>query len=163
MDESVFVFDSVVRAVWALKGSKPLVLATGSHQKSYVFGALAHGGRQMFRQYDAMNGAAFIKFLKQLRIRFRSKNLVLFLDKAAWHRRKKDVKEFLDKNRRWLSVEWFPTCCPELNPVEECWKQGKDKILGCRMHRSFDGMRHGIAEYFRTRRFKLDMVNYLCP
>ena len=48
-DESIFVYDSIVRAVWALKGSKPRVLINGSHKKTFVFGSVSKDSRQMFR------------------------------------------------------------------------------------------------------------------
>ena len=65
-DESIFIYDSVIRAVWALKGSKPKVWITGSHKKTFVFGALSMDGHQLFRQYPNMNGDIFLKFLKCL-------------------------------------------------------------------------------------------------
>ena len=40
MDESVFVYDSVVRRVWAKKGSRPRVMTTGSHKKIFEFGSV---------------------------------------------------------------------------------------------------------------------------
>ena len=39
-DESIFVHDVLVkRKLWFPKGSRPVVTATGSHQKTCVFGA----------------------------------------------------------------------------------------------------------------------------
>jgi hypothetical protein len=35
MDEPVFVYDSIVRRVWARKGSKPRVMTTGSHKEIF--------------------------------------------------------------------------------------------------------------------------------
>jgi hypothetical protein len=36
-DESVFIYDAVIKKVWALKGSKPRVKVTGSPQEDFSF------------------------------------------------------------------------------------------------------------------------------
>ena len=59
-DESIFVYDSVIRSVWAIKGSKPRVKITGSHKKTFIFGSLSLDGRQLFRQYSQMNAKIFV-------------------------------------------------------------------------------------------------------
>ena len=44
-DESIFVHDVLVkRKLWFSKGLRPVVTATGSHQKTCVFGALTLDG-----------------------------------------------------------------------------------------------------------------------
>lgn len=50
-DESIFVYDSLVRKKWTAKRVRPKVIITGSHQKTCVFGTLSLDGRQLFRQY----------------------------------------------------------------------------------------------------------------
>lgn len=158
-DESIFVYDSVVRAVWALKGSKPVVLVTGSHRKTYVFGAVSSDGRQMFRQTENINGFEFVKYLKALKRKF--KKFVLFIDRAPWHR-SNVVKEFFESNKDSLHLVYLPKGSPEFNPVEECWRQSKDSVVGHTLPPSFKDLKHEIAEYLRTNRFKLDVVKYLC-
>jgi hypothetical protein len=49
MDESVFVYDSAVRKVWAKKGSKPRIMTTGSHKKIFEFGSVVLDGSTLFR------------------------------------------------------------------------------------------------------------------
>lgn len=159
-DESIVHYDSVVRAVWAKKGSAPLVLVTGSHRKTCIFGALSLDGRQLFRQYDCINGENFIRFLKEMKRKF--KHFLLFMDKAPWHKRNRKVREYLEKNKKCIEVMWFPTASPELNPVEECWRQSDNEVLGNKIYSTFEEMKAELAKYFRTRRFKLDMIKYLC-
>jgi len=57
---------------------------------------------------------------------------------------------------------WFPRARPELNPVEECWNLLKDGLLANKIYPTFGEMRIAIAQRIRTKRFKQDMVNYLC-
>jgi len=56
----------------------------------------------------------------------------------------------------------FSSGFPESNPVEECWNQGENSILGSKFYDSFDEFRKSSIAYFRTRRFKLDLYKYLC-
>lgn len=160
-DESTMIYDSLVRAVWAKKGSTPIVKTTGSHSKTFLFGAISLDGRQLFRQYNKMNGEIFIDFLKQMKRKFGQ--FLLFIDKAPWHRKHKGVIEYLKNNRHCIKFIWFPTASPEFNPVEECWRQGKDSIIGNRIPPSFIDMKKETTNYYRTKRFNLNLNHYLCP
>lgn len=160
-DESIVLYDSVVRAVWAKKGSRPTILATGSHARTCLFGALSMDGRQLFRQYERVDGENFLRFLKEVRGKF-GPSLLLFLDRSVPHRRDGEVVGWLKENEDRIKVVWFPTGSPELNPVEECWNQTKDSVVACVVHPSFSEMKKALAKYLRTRRFKLDIVKYLC-
>ena len=160
MDESVFVYDSVVRRVWAKKGSRPRVMTTGSHKKIFKFGSATLNGSTLFRSYSSMTSREFVSYLNALKRKYGK--YVLFYDGAPWHSSDK-VGKYLNKNIKRIIPVKFPACSPELNPVEECWNRGKNDILGSSVPATFNGMRRKVSEYYRTRRFKLNTVNYLCP
>lgn len=159
-DESIFVYDVKLRRVWAVKGSKPAVLTTGSHRRIAVFGALADNGTQMFRTYPAANSDCFLDYLKQLRRKH--PRMILYLDKATYHKKEARVKKYLQDHRDTINIQWFPSGNPEANPVEECWRQGKDEILGSLFHDTYAEFKKTTSEYYRTTRFKLNMRKYLC-
>lgn len=158
-DESIFTYDVKIRKVWAVKGSKPIVLSTGSKRKSVVFGAVAEGGAQLFRQYPIANSDYFLLFLKELVRKF--PRMIFFMDKAPWHTEYR-VKRFLRKNRFNLKVIFFPKGYPEANPMEECWNEGKDSILGSTFYNSFAEFKLAISNYYRTKKFSHDLYKYLC-
>lgn len=158
-DESIFIYDIVLREVWAIKGSKPQVPTTGSHQKTCIFGTLALDGRQLFRQYSKINQYTFLDYMICLKRKF--KKFVFFYDGAPWHRAKM-IREFFKENEDCIIPIRFPRCSPEYNVVEECWRQGKKDILGSILPPSFDAMKKSITSYYRTKRFNLNMVKYLC-
>lgn len=106
----------------------------------------------MFDQY------AFIDYLKQLKKRFGK--VVLFTDRARQHRSKK-VQEYLDENKEWIRIVYLPKGSPEFNAVEECGRQGKYDLLVSRYYPQFADLKSTIAEYYRTKRFSLDIVRYL--
>ena len=150
-----------MRAVWAVKGSKPRILATGSKRRICVFGAVAEDGTQLFRQYDnTADSDAFLDYLGLLGRKY--PKMILFLDKATYHYKEARVKRYFRKHRGCIRVRWFPSGFPEANPVEECWNQGKRDVLGSTFYDSFADFQKAVSEYYRTKRFKLDLYKYLC-
>lgn len=159
-DESIFVYDTKLRAVWAVKGSRPIALVTGSHDQTVWFGALAEDGTQLFRQYPRGNSDYFLDYLDDLHRKY--PKMILFLDKATYHRKEERVQNFFKLHGDSIRVRWFPSGFPEANPLEECWKQGKGEVLGSALPWSFNEMKIITRKYYRTKRFNLDLYKYLC-
>ena len=159
-DESIFIHDSLVRKkMWTADRIRPIVTMTGSHQKTCVFGTLSIDGRQFFRQYNSFNQYTFLDYLKHVQKKFRK--LILFIDRARQHYRSTMVKEYMKQSNHTLKVIYFPKGSPEFNAIEECWRQGKYDLLVSRYYPKFEDFRHVTANYYRTRRFKLDITKYL--
>ena len=159
-DESIFIYDVKIRSVWAVKGSKPITLATGSHRKIVVYGTYAEDETQCFRTYPEADSNGFLDYLKVLLRKY--PKMILFMDKATWHRKEARVKKFLAKHKHCIKVRWFPSGFPEANPMEECWNQGKEDVLGSTFYESFERFEKAVKEYYRTKRFKLNVYKYLC-
>ncbi len=158
-DESIFVHDVLVRRkLWLPIGIRPIVTSTGSHQKTCVFGTLTMKGKQLFRQYDAFNQYTFLDYLKQVKKRLGK--VIMFADRARQHPAKK-VRKYLEENRDSLIMVHLPKGSPELNAVEECWRQGKYDLLVSKCYQRFTDLKSTISRYYRTRRFNLDVVKYL--
>jgi len=87
--------------------------------------------------------------------------MLLFLDKSKAHRND-EAERWLKANRKAVKVKWFPTARPELNPVEECWNILKDELVANRLYPTFEEMKQVIGKKIRTKKFKLDLINYLC-
>ena len=159
-DESIFIYDVKIRSVWAVKGSKPSILTTGSHRKIVLYGAISENGKQCFRTYHEADSDGFLDYLKVLLRKF--PKMILFMDKATWHKKEARVKRFLRKHKDTIKVRWFPSGFPEANPVEECWNQGKDDVLGSEFYDSFEEFGKAVITYYRTKRFNMDLYKYLC-
>jgi len=160
-DESIFVWEVTIKKVWAKIGSKPRVKVTGSREKTCVYGALSNDGKQLFRRYPKCNTVYFIEYLKEMKRTFGK--FVVFLDKSSWHKSKKTT-EFLHAHRKQIKVFWFPAGFPEANPVEECWNLGKhDDDLGAKWFPDAETFRQAISQYYRNKRFNLNLEHYLCP
>lgn len=145
--------------MWTADRVRPIVTMTGSHQRTCVFGTLCINGRQFFRQYESFNQYTFLDYLKQVQKKFGK--LILFIDRARQHHRSIMIKEYVKQNKDVLKVIYFPIGSPEFNAIEECWRQGKYDLLVSRYYPKFDDFKHVIANYYRTRRFRLDIAKYL--
>ena len=144
--------------MWTHEGIRPIVTVTGSHQKTCIFGTITIDGKQFFR-HDVFNQYAFLKYLKELQRKFRK--LLLFIDRAAQHRSSIMIRKHLEENKDVVRVEYLPKGSPEFNAVEECWRQGKYDLLVSKYYPRFQDLTCAIANYYRTRRFKLDIAKYL--
>jgi transposase len=140
-DESIFIHDTLIRKMWTPEGMRPIVITTGSHKKTCVFD-----------QYS------FISYLPELKGKFHK--LILFLDRAPQHCRSKRVKAF-KKNNEVMTVEYLPNGSSEFSAVEECWRQGKDNLLVSKYYPSFTNLKAAITNYYKTKRFILNIVKYL--
>ena len=136
---------------------KTRVTITGSHNKTIVFGVLSNDYKQLFRQYNRFDSLSFIRYLDEVKKKF--KKFVIFIDRATQHK-SKIVKEYLQRNEDNIKIEYFPVGSPEFNAVEECWRQGKYNILSD-YYPNFQSLKHMVSQYYRTRRFNLDIKKYL--
>jgi transposase len=158
-DESFFFHDSLVRKVWIDKNKRPIIRVTGSHQHSCIFGAISIDGKQLFRQYDKFNGDTFLDYLKKIHAKF--KKCYLFMDKASPHYKSKKVKAYFEDNKDTLIPIYLPTASPEFMVIEEVWNIAKRDLLVLKYYSSFADLKNKISKYFRTKRFNLNMRNYL--
>lgn len=144
-----------------LKGREYRRKVTGSHQKVHAYGFLSENGKKMFTLRNNLNAEEFLRVLSKFLHKF--KKAILILDKAPWHKKSKKVQKYLKKHRRELKIIWFPTGCPEMNPVEECWNLAKDEVNGGRIHESLEVMKKELRYFLKYTNFKQDVVKYLCP
>ena len=159
LDESFFFYDSIVRRVWIDKEKRPVVRVTGSHKHLCLFGAVSMDGKQLFRQYERFNGDKFLDYLKLIHNKFPKCHL--FMDKASPHYRSRKVIKYLEENKDILIPIYLPTASPEFMVMEEVWNMAKRDLLVLKYYPSFADFKNRISGYFRTKRFSLDMRNYL--
>ena len=58
-------------------------------------------------------------------------------------------------------IVYLPTASPEFMVMEEVWNIAKRDLLVLEYYSSFADFKNRISIYFRTKRFNLDMENYL--
>jgi len=114
--------------------------------------------RHLFRQYHKMNGYIFAAFPRLLKHRY--PRLILLIHNAPWHRSRL-VKTYLNGDHSWLRVIYFPANAPEMNPVEECWRQMKNDVVSSTFHPTFQQLKSGLTRYLRTKRYRHNSFKYL--
>jgi len=156
LDESGFSLVSPLKRTWARRGQTPVVRTSIEHnQRLNLIGAwcLTPAGRKvkvrLQSHWSALSGDEVVLFLKHL-LRDVRGAIVMVWDKHPIHKRKL-VTQFLARNSR-LDVNWFPTCAPELNPMEFVWTQVSESTASTAPHNASElstNVRRGVA---RTRR-----------
>ncbi len=159
LDESFFFYDSLVIRIWIDENKRLIVRVTGSHQRSCVFGAVSMKGDQLFRQYDKFNGNTFLDYLKKIHAKFQK--CYLFVDKASPHYTCKKVIKYFEEKKNTLIPVYLPTASPEFMIMEEIWNMAKRDLLVLKYYQSFADLKNKASKCFRTRRFNLNMRNYL--
>ncbi|MGZ5509727.1 MAG: transposase [Nitrososphaeraceae archaeon] len=148
-----------MRRVWIKHDERPVVRITGSHKESVLFGATSLEGNQLFRQYNWFDENTFLDYLKHIHRKF--PKCYLFLDKAKQHYKSKKVLQYFDDNKDSLIPVYLPKASPEFMILEEIWHIAKNDLLVLQYYSSFIDFKNKISTYFRTKRFNLNMRNYL--
>ncbi len=84
------------------------------------------------------------------------------MDKASPHYKSKKVIRYFEENQDMLISLYLPTATsPEFMVMEEIWNIAKQDLLVLKYYSSFADLKDEISRYFRTKRFNLNMRNYL--
>ena len=84
------------------------------------------------------------------------------MDKATWHKNKL-VEDYFEDNQDTIDYMYFPTGAPDINPVEECWKQTRDKKTANTPFSSKNALRKEVKTFWRNQPFRHNPFNYLIP
>lgn len=154
-DESGFSLVSPLKRTWAPRGQTPVLRTSIAHnERLNLIGALsvtpaARKIKLHVQSYwRALTGAEALVFFKHLLHHMRGPLIVVW-DKHPIHKRKQ-VTAFLARHPR-LDLHWFPTCAPELNPMEFVWTQVSECTASMAPHDAAElraNVRRGLA---RTR------------
>ena len=123
-----------------------------------LLGALAETSETFFTPVaDSFTSEVTIQFLQALQTKF-GEHIHVILDNASYFSSNR-VAEFVANSS--VKVTYLPTGSPDMNPVEECWRQFSH-ALGNRFFSSLDELRPALWP-------ALDSVSppniydYLCP
>jgi transposase len=127
IDESGFCLVSPLKRSWSPRGQTPQARTSlNHHQRLNLFGALLLSPtlrriRLSVRSFlCSLCSEHTIEFLKQL-LRLKKGRIIIVWDNHKIHLSPK-TQAFIEKHPR-LQICRFPTCAPELNPVEFVWAQ----------------------------------------
>ena len=158
-DECISVADARPRKrVYTLKGKRTVYTYTGSHAKTVIFGLITDDGRSFFKQYDKFTKDQFADFLKAAYAYF-GKPIMMILDRAPQHKAK-IIRETLKELDGKVELEFLPPGCPDLNAIEEVWRQMKRAVLDV-TYTTLATMRDDITRWLASSVPVLDIERYL--
>lgn len=125
-DETILRLFPVLRRSWSQKGKQAGVGISGRHAQRVLFCALnPKTGRRIVLQHKGMNSAGFQFFLQRVRNACGSHPIYMLLDQGGLHTAKNSVKRAAELK---ITLVWLPKQCPELNGVDQLWKNVKKDV-----------------------------------
>lgn len=121
-------------------------------------GAL-NGNEFIYEFAETINGRVFEKFVSLLIFKF--EKLVIVIDHSPYHV-SNYMQEFYDVHKDCLHVEYFPSYSPELDPLEQSWRETK-KWLAMRYWRDKDELREQLVAAFQQDFVMIPIYDYLLP
>ena len=156
-DEAIVVADARLRrGVYTPKGVRAVYTYTGSHAKTIVFGLITADGNGFFKRYSSFTKDEFVDFLKEAHQRFGK--ILMIVDGAPQHKAQ-IVKETV-KDLDGLELKFLPPGCPDLNTIEELWRQMKHAVLD-KPYVRFGQMCKDIDEWLESSMPVLGIEKYL--
>jgi transposase len=142
-DESEALTHPYLAHAWAKRGADLRVEAPGQARKVALIGALDFaGGKLIVNTSRTKRSTDFIALLARLDELYgpcpgkQIKPVVLVLDNGPIHTSKAS-RAALDA-RPWLTIEWLPKYAPELNDIENVWRDLKQHFLAHQTFRDAD-------------------------
>jgi transposase len=143
-DETDLLLFPPLHAAWMPRGQPRRVLLTGRNAKRVIFGAIdLASGQRLFASRLRQRAADFCAFLRLLRKRFAGPQLVLLLDEDPSHTALESRREAA---RLRIELIFSPKRCPELNPMESLWRQGKQVVCA---NRQYHDLLEELLAFFR--------------
>ena len=117
-DEAGFGRINKPKACWCTKGKRPTVPCHHIREYRYAFGAIEPlTGDHFFLVMPYCNTDCMNAFFKELSNEYPNDTILMVCDGAAWHK-SKGLK--IPENIQLLHI---PPYTPEMNPIEQIWKQ----------------------------------------
>ena len=162
MDEMSLSLQATLMRVWYPTGQHPSLLVSPQRDCVHWYGALAvHSGQEVALNLPTMDSQATLPFLTHLWTVFPVQPILLFLDRAPWHR-SQVIRTFVAPHPR-LQLLYFPPACPQLNPQEHVWKAAR-RALGHNHHRlSLATLRQDCAHFLDHTLFHFHWVEQFLP
>lgn len=112
---------------WSVIGETPIVRADAGRKQTHFYGAVnLSSGKEIVLRSDVMCSEISAQFLAALLATTPNVPVVVFWDRAPWHRGVEVAKIMKDNPR--LEIIFFPPASPDLNPQEHVWKAARKAV-----------------------------------
>jgi transposase len=136
LDATILRWFPPLRLAWGFRGEQVVVKITGRNAKRVVFGAInPRTGHRLVLRRLRQRQEDFQAFLRCLRERYPGRPLWLLLDQAPCHAAARSQQLAA---RLGVVLLWLPKQCPELNAMDQLFKDLKRLIAANRQFRTID-------------------------
>ena len=141
--------------------------ADPGRKQTHFYGAVnLASGKEIVLRSDVMISEVSAQFLQAILDSEANVPVVVFWDRAPWHRGE-EVKKLLESNPR-LQLIFFPTASPDLNPQEHVWKAARKAVSHNHTISSLPELADRFEEFLTNTAFPssfLDRFGYtaICP
>ena len=157
-DETIVIDDVRLRkGVYALKKKRAVYKYAGNHAKVVQFGLPAADGGGYFEGHKRFTKDEFVAFLRNAHAKFGK--MVIILDRAPQHTAKA-VQDAIDEMDGGVKLACLPPGCPDLNAMEELWRQMKRAVFSG-PYIKFGKMCRDIKRWLRDYIPRPDIFRYL--
>ena len=125
-----------------------------------MYGAYTLSGKFHYKFVERQISARTIAFFERLRKIY--KKIILIVDQACWHTSKM-VKKYIKQHKESIKVFFFPTATPELNAVEECWRQTRNTVTANTAFDTVKDLKNALRSSWNKQPFQHKVINYLSP
>ncbi len=133
-DETLLRWFPPLRNCWSLQGQQAVVPITGRNDKRVLTTAInLRTGRRVVMDAPNQRQLNFQDFLRELRRRYPGRPIHLLLDGLSSHTAPR-TKTLAAQLR--IDLVWLPKQHPELNPVDQLYRELKGKLAANRQFRS---------------------------
>jgi DDE superfamily endonuclease len=121
------------------------VVLCGRNARRVVFGAMnLRTGYRLFLPRERQRAVDFQAFLGEVHYYYRGWQVAMLLDEDPSHTAKGSVHLADDFD---IELLWLPKRCPELNPMDTLWGQGKDVVCADKQYASLDEQTDRFIRY----------------
>ena len=142
--------------------------ADPGRKQVHFYGALnLLSGQEVVLRSEVMSSEVTAQFLLTiLESTSEEVPVIVFLDRAPWHRGNEVAKVLRDNPR--LELIFFPTASPDLNPQEHVWKAARKAVSHNHDFASLPALANKFEQFLKNTSFSsffLDRFGYtaICP
>jgi transposase len=157
-DEASLYLQATLKAVWHARGQTPIVRLHPGRESVHFYGALNLAtGAEITLRTCFMNAATTALFLVKLLLAYPDQPILLFWDRAPWHRGAA-IQQILDAHPR-LKIVYFPPGAPDLNPQEHVWKATREAVSHNHQFAKLDKLADAFEQHLTATSFPCSLLD----
>jgi transposase len=157
-DEARIGQQGSITRMWAPKGTRPRAIRQRQFEYAYLYGAVCPSRDEgVALVLPVANSEAMSLHLEEISKKTEPGRVaVVIMDQAGWHTSSK-LKEFSN-----VIPIMLPPYSPELNPVEQVWKQLREDSLANRCYENYEDIVQSCAKAWMAFTGGINNVRSLC-